>query len=179
LVWQILGYTKIISHRSSQELNLMTGNTIKEKIVAVLREAHPALNQLQDEFFVIGAAALIISGIPINDTMDIDLLTSSRDADKLKVLWKDRRLNYKPSEITRFKSNFARFQFDFLDVEVMGDLEVYSEGQWCKVTVNDFKLFPLNDSQIKVPTLGEQVRILQLFGRQKDKDKIGLIRKMA
>jgi len=107
----------------------MSSNTIKKKIIAVLEKAHPALNQLQDEFFIIGTSALILSDIPINDTKDIDLLTSSRDADNLKKLWKERLLNYKPTEITRFKSNFARFQFGSLDVEVMGDLEVYSKGR--------------------------------------------------
>src|SRR6478736_6572739 len=153
----------------------MGSNTIKEKIIAVLKEAHPALSQLQDEFFVIGASALILSDLPINETKDIDLLTSSRDADKLKGLWKERDLNYKPVATTRFKSNFARFQFGSLDIEVMGDLEVYSKGQWRKVVVNNFKTIALTDLQIKVPTLSEQIRILQLFGRQKDIDKIALV----
>jgi len=156
----------------------MNGNTIKEKIIAVWKEAHPALSQLRDEFFIIGASALILSDLPINDTKDIDLLTSSRDADKLKEFWKERKLNYNPEDTTRFKSNFARFQFGFLDVEVMGDLEVYSKGQWRKVVINNFKTVPLAGSQIKVPTLVEQVRILQLFGRQKDIDKIVLVKKM-
>ncbi|HEY5823574.1 MAG TPA: hypothetical protein VIT44_04370, partial [Cyclobacteriaceae bacterium] len=88
------------------------------------------------------------------------------------------QLKYKPAETTRFKSNFARFQFGSLDIEVMGDLEVYSKGQWRKVVVNNFKTISLTDAQIKVPTLAEQVRILQLFGRQKDIDKIALIKKM-
>ena len=156
----------------------MSSNTIKEKIVAVWKEALPALSQLQDDFFVIGGSALILSGLPINDTKDIDLLTSFRDANKLKELWGERELNYIPIETTRFKSNFARFQFDSLDVEVMGDLEVYSKGQWRKVAINSFKMIPLTGSQIKVPTLAEQVRILQLFGRQKDIDKIALVKKM-
>jgi hypothetical protein len=97
---------------------------------------------------------------------------------KLKEIWKEAQLKYKPIETTRFKSNFARFQFGSLDIEVMGDLEVYSKGQWCKVVVNNFKTIPLADLQIMVPTLADQVRILQLFGRQKDIDKIDLVRKM-
>jgi len=105
-------------------------------------------------------------------------LTSSRDADKLKELWKEQRLNYKPIETTRFKSNFARFNFELLDVEVMGDLEVYSKGQWRKVIVNSFKTISFTESKVNVPTLVEQVRILQLFGRQKDVDKIALIKKL-
>ncbi len=156
----------------------MSSNTITEKIIAVLEEAHPALRQLQDEFFVIGASALVLSDLPINETKDIDLLTSSRDADKLKGLWKERDLNYKPVEPTRFKSNFARFQFGSLDIEVMGDLEVYSKGQWRKAVVNSFKTISLTDSQIKIPTLAEQIRILQLFERQKDIDKMAMVKKM-
>ncbi len=135
------------------------------------------MSTLRDDFFVIGASAQILSGIPIADTQDIDLLTSSRDADQLKELWKAEKLNYQPVETTRFKSNFARFNFELLDVEVMGNLEVYSKGQWRKVVVNNFKTVPFADWQIRVPTLAEQVRILQLFGRQKDVDKIALIKR--
>jgi len=134
---------------------------------------------LQDDFFVIGSSALILSDIPmINHTEDIDLLTSSRDADQLKELLKNKRIDYKPTETTRFKSNFARFGFDELDLEVMGDLEVYIKGQWRKVKVDRFKEVRVGESKIKIPTLAEQVRILQLFGRQKDIDKVTLLKKM-
>ncbi len=134
---------------------------------------------LQDDFFVIGASALILSEIPmINHTEDLDLLTSSRDADQLKELLKENRIDYKPAETTRFKSNFARFRFDELDLEVMGDLEVYIKGQWRKVKVDRFKEVHIGQSKIKMPTLSEQVRILQLFGRQKDLDKVLLLKKM-
>jgi len=44
--------------------------------------------------------------------------------------------------------------------------------------VNNFKTIPLADSQIKIPTLAEQIRILQLFGRPKDINKIVLVKKM-
>jgi hypothetical protein len=156
----------------------MNGNDVKEKIIAVLKEAHPAFIQLQDEFFIIGSSALILSGVPVRDTKDIDLLTSSRDAKRLKTLWKEKKMNYHPVEINRFKSDFARFHFGLLDIEVMADLEVYSKGQWRKVTVNNFRTVPLNLFQIKIPTLADQVRILQLFGRPKDADKIALVKKM-
>jgi len=38
---------------------------IEEKILTVLNKLHPAMSTLQDDFFIIGATALILSGIPL------------------------------------------------------------------------------------------------------------------
>jgi len=146
--------------------------SIKEKITWTLKELNPVLQQLQDDYFLIGACALILSDIQIDQTSDIDLLTSSRDAATLKNKWVTHIQNYIPSDQHKFRSNFARFSFELLDVEVMGDLEVYSDNEWKRVMIKNSANYFNSDFEIRIPTLKEQVGILNLFGRPKDKEKI-------
>src|SRR5882672_10929168 len=98
---------------------------MKEKILETLSILRPALRQTQAPCFLIGASALLLTGIKLEQTLDIDLLTSASDGDLLKRLWADKKIEYTPAGGQKFRSNFARFDFGTLDVEVMGDLEVF------------------------------------------------------
>jgi hypothetical protein len=104
---------------------------MKKKIEDVISLISPDLQTLKDDYFVIGSCAMILLGIPIDKTSDLDLFVSHEDAEHLKVIWANRRReNYVPSDMHLFKSNFGRFDFDDLDVEVMGGLEVYRNNEW-------------------------------------------------
>ena len=148
---------------------------LKQKMTFVLSQAYSTLSQLEDDHFLIGSAVLKLSGVDIDITSDIDTLTSPRNADKLKVSWKDQlRANYQPEKATRFRSNFA-FDFDTMDIEVMGGREVKKNNVWNRVIIQHYFLFQDNGYSIKIPTLEEQKRILILFDRPKDKKKLKLI----
>jgi len=141
-----------------------------------MHQAYPSLSQLQDDYFLIGSSALALTGINIASANDIDILTSHKNADDLKNSWSNRlKANYQTDGGSLFQSNFARFNFDIMDIEVMGDLEVKRNNTWIPVTVQDYFLFEENGYQIKIPTLEEQKRILLLFDRTKDKEKLKLI----
>lgn len=151
---------------------------IKEKIHALLKEINKDLTLLNDPFYVIGASALILSGVEADDTFDIDLLTSARDADLLKTIWKDRQLNtYVPADGHQFRSNFGRFGFGDMDVEVMGDLEVCRNEEWIPLKVDEPVKINGDGFEVHVPSLADQKRILHFFGRPKDHQKIRLIEK--
>jgi len=141
-----------------------------------MHQAYPALSQLEDDYFLIGSSALALTGVNITSANDIDILTSHENADDLKSSWSNRlKANYQPDGGSLFRSNFARFDFDIMDIEVMGDLEVKRNNTWIPVTVKDYFLFEENGYQIKIPTIEEQKRILHLFDRTKDKEKLKLI----
>jgi hypothetical protein len=146
---------------------------LRDSILITLQEAAPEGSQLCDECFIIGASALVLAGIDLNYTPDIDLLTSSRDADRLSHLWSARRLDYTPQQPELFRSTYSRFKFSAMDVEVMGNLEINRAGAWTPLLVHD--AFEMEDSPWKIPTLKEQMRILQIFNRPKDLDRIALI----
>lgn len=149
---------------------------LNEKISLVLNQAYPTLRQLEDDIFLIGSSALVLSGIKIHAANDIDILTSRKNVDELKINWtNDLRTDYKPKSSSLFRSNFARFDFQIMDIELMGGLEVKKGNNWVAVVIEDFFIYEKDGYRIKIPTLKEQKRILQLFGRSKDKKKLKLI----
>jgi hypothetical protein len=148
---------------------------IKEKIFSALKESYPTLKQLKDDFYIIGASALILSGIEIENTSDIDILVTERDAVWLRKEWENKSINFIPSNSVLFRSNYSRYEFPDMDIEIIGSLEVNKEGVWKPVIIKDFIIFDTDEFQIKIPTIEEQVRILIFFGRKKDLDRLDLI----
>ncbi|MCU0354214.1 MAG: hypothetical protein MUD08_10825 [Cytophagales bacterium] len=149
----------------------------QEKLAELFAVLHPALFMLEDEYFVIGSSALVLTGVETNAVSDLDILTSWADADRLKLLWADRRkASHSPENALLFRSNFARFAFETMDVEAMGDLEINRGGSWQRLRILDFMEVPVADHTVRIPTLAEQKRIFLLFGRQKDLSKADLIK---
>lgn len=149
--------------------------TIKEKIFSALRESYPSLKQLKDHYYIIGATALILSDIEIENTNDIDILVSERDAEWLRDEWKNKKINITPDPSLLFRSNYSRYQFSDIEIEILGSLKVNKENIWTPLVIKDFVVFETEDFQVKIPTLAEQVRILNFFGRKKDLDRLKLI----
>ena len=88
-------------------------------------------------------------------------------------------MEYNPilKESELFKSNFARFNFEELDIEVLGDLQVYKNNNWVPLKIEKYESIPYYDLNIRIPSLSEQIRILTFFGREKDMKRINLIQK--
>ena len=152
--------------------------TVEEKITCTLAEAFPALQLLRDNFHLIGSAALFLSGIRMDEIYDIDILVSERDADFLSVEWENRLIKeHVTTNDELFSSKFARYRFSFLDIEIMGDLKVNIRGIWQPLEITENESVTTEIHEIRVPTLEKQKKILQLFGREKDKQRIKLIDK--
>lgn len=142
------------------------GETELKKAIVFLTDD---LSKLQDPFYIIGSSALVLAGIPLENTHDIDLLTSYSDATFLKEQWKVKNVRgYLPGDSDKFRSNFGRFQWSNMLVEVMGDLEVCHDGQWQKLQINEYFEISINELKIRIPTLEEQERIFRFFSRIKD-----------
>lgn len=150
---------------------------MKEKIRKSIEYIDKDLTQLQDPFWVVGSSALVLAGIQLESIDDIDLLTSSRDADFLKQRWKTYKLeDYSPAHADKFLSNFGRFKFGEILIEVMGELKVFHQNEWQILRINDWQEVVINEKvSVKIPTLNEQYRIFTLFGREKDLKKANLI----
>jgi len=151
---------------------------VKTKITDTLKAAKEGLACLKDDFFIIGACSTILSDIDTGNTNDIDILVTSEDADRLKPVWKD-KIEKDPAlkESELFKSNFTRYNFPKMDIEVLGDLLIFKNGNWEKVAVNHYATIDIDGFTIKIPTLEEQIRILHLFGRKKDLERLDIISK--
>ncbi|WP_199098665.1 hypothetical protein [Dyella sp. ASV21] len=138
-------------------------------LYATLAEIVPELHvHCLDPWCVIGSAAALLMGADVS-VADVDVLTSRDDAERLRVLWADRReATHEPVGADRFRSHFARFRFPGLPVEVMGGLELNQGNGWTPVSAGRLTLMGLNGLAVPVPSLQDQIRILDSFGREKD-----------
>lgn len=147
-----------------------------ERIIKILSEIQEDLALLKDNYYLIGSSALMLSGIPIDPPKDIDLLLSKNDALFLQEKWADKiNPQHIPKDGQLFRSTFTRYDFETMTVEIMGDLEIFSNGIWRQLKIEAYSFFELDDYAFKIPTLKEQLRILHLFGREKDVKKIEAI----
>lgn len=142
-----------------------------------LRAALPDIAAgFRDPWWIIGSAAMALSGIADTAPNDIDVLCSERDAQWLKAAWADHADHaYRPRDDARFRSRFARFIHLPMPLEVMGGLQVNAGDGWETLAIAATERVPVADFEVPVPTFREQVRVLRLFGRDKDLAKAALI----
>lgn len=119
---------------------------------------------------------MILAGVELEKLGDINILTTSADANFLKMQWKGREVKGHKYAFERiFRSNSGRFKFESLDAEVMGNLEVNAGQQWVPLLVRQFMNVRVGDLQVKIPTIKEQHRIYKFFGRPKDLEKAEML----
>lgn len=149
---------------------------IKDRINQTLISIAAGLQEINSEFCIIGASAMILSGIEIGETSDIDLLTTDMNASKLQHLLKAyMEVAPETKEDDLFHSNFARFNFPLMDIEIMGDLQIKKNNIWQPVCVQEYQEIFIGDLLVRIPTIEEQRRILSLFGREKDLKRLLLL----
>lgn len=149
---------------------------IKEKINQSLLSIAAELQLINPEFYVIGASAMILSGIEIGETSDIDILTTEVNASKLRHLLKVyMEVAPETKENDLFHSNFARFNLPLMDIEVMGNLQIRKNGIWQPVWVQEYREVSVGQVIVRIPTIKEQKRILSLFGREKDLKRLQIL----
>ena len=113
---------------------------IKDKITQSLASITVELQEISPDFYVIGASAMILSGIEVGETADIDILTTEMNSCKLQHLLKTyMEISPETKEDDLFRSNFARFKLPLMDIEVMGDLQIKKNDIWQSVCVKEYK----------------------------------------
>lgn len=127
---------------------------------------------------VIGSAGALMLGADVG-VADVDVLVSRTDAEALMVQWASRRDgSHVPADGDRFRSHFARFRFPGLPVEVMGDLELDAGDGWQPVSPGRLVLVGLQGLAVPVPSLDDQIRLFESFGRDKDRARAAALRKL-
>ena len=149
-------------------------------LYATLAEIVPELHvHCAQPWCVIGSAAALLAGAEVG-VADVDLLVARDDADALMTLWAERRdTDYQPAGAERFRSHFARFRFPGMPVEVMGGLELDRGDGWTTVNAGRLTLVGLNGLAVPVPSLEDQIRILESFGREKDLQRAKALHALA
>lgn len=148
-------------------------------LFVTLAELVPELHvRCAEPWCLIGSAGALMLGADV-DVADVDVLVSHADATALMARWADRRDDtHAPADGDRFRSHFARFRFPGLPVEVMGGLELDAGNGWQPVLPGKLVLVGLQGLAVPVPSLDDQVRIFESFGRAKDRLRADALRQL-
>ncbi|UJM87564.1 hypothetical protein LRJ86_04445 [Rhodanobacter denitrificans] len=149
-------------------------------LYATLAEIVPELHvHCVDPWCLIGSAAALLLGAQTG-AADVDVLTSRADAEALMAHWASRREPaFTPPEADRFRSHFARFHFPGAPVEVMGALELHADDRWRPVLPGKLVLAGVNGLAVPVPSVEDQIRLCESFGRPKDLRRAALLKQLG
>lgn len=154
--------------------------TARADIVNGVADWFPDIHRVaRDPWWIIGSMAMRLLGVE-TEVADIDVLTSTIDADALRDVWADRHVEVGArAGDQHFRSRFSRYAFQPLALEVMGDLEVNGADGWQAVCIEHTRYIQLGGYPLPIPTLPEQERLLECFDRPKDHVRLRLLRDMA
>lgn len=149
---------------------------LREVLASVVPDLH---RHCRDPWTLIGSAAARLAGAAVA-VADLDVLTSVRDADALIGHWRTRQDEaWMPPSAERFRSRFARFLFPGLPVEVMGGLELHGERGWEPVRIGAVVTLDVAGLAVPIPAVAEQIRVLESFGRPKDRRRATLLKSLS
>ena len=137
--------------------------------VRTLVRVAEALEAAQDDWWLIGGAAVALQGLAI-DIADIDVLLSVRDIRQVIAI-----LNIRPNEgvaIDRVRSDvWARWTALPLGVDLITGLQIRTGALWTRVEPKTREAVTVGGCAVYVPSWVELIGILRLFGRPKDLER--------
>lgn len=153
-----------------------TAAVLREVLVACVPDLHRCC---RDPWTLIGSGAAWLAGARVT-VADLDVLTSARDAETLIGYWRARLDTTTASAgAERFRSRFARFIFPGLAVEIMGGLEVAGDAGWEPMTIAEIITVDIAGMRVPIPAMEEQIRVLESFGRPKDRQRAVLLKSLC
>ena len=122
-------------------------------------------NRLQDDWWILGSAAIALTGVAI-EVLDVDLLVSERDARTLLADWALPGAAGDGEE--RIRSIRGEHAGTPIPIQIMGGLEVCTEGTWVPVTPNTRERIALPGGAVYIPDAADQLALLLMFRRTQD-----------
>ena len=157
-------------------VDIDTAAALREVLIASVPDLH---RYCCDPWTLIGSGAAWLAGARVT-VADLDVLTSTRDAETLIDHWRARLdTTTAAAGAERFRSRFARFVFPGLAVEIMGGLELAGDAGWEPVRVGEIMTVDVAGMRVPIPTVEEQIRVLESFGRPKDRQRAALLKSLC
>ena len=132
---------------------------------ATLAEVSRIAAPLEDDWWVIGSAAIALTGINI-EVLDVDLVVSERDARTLLGVWAAPAVATGSQD--RFRSIHGVHTGTPIPIEIMGALQVKVEDRWARVTPNTREAVDLPGGRVFIPDAADQLALLLMFRRPQD-----------
>lgn len=130
----------------------------------ILRSVASLPFDLPEGWAIFGSAALLLNGVDGIETTDIDIL----------VPYPDMLLCAVPpaTDCSIFYSvERSEYEIEGVTVDVSHGLQVWNGNEWCSVEIAEV----VEKDGLRYASLPECVRLLKLFGRPKDIQKLSLL----
>ena len=141
-------------------------SNIPDRLQTAVRFVAAECDSLEDAWWIIGSTAAFFSGLHHPVPNDVDLLVSARDAQRLFAQWRINPTESTPSKL--FRSLFGIHSLRTIDIEIMGGLEIFADGEWQRLEPKTRERVATEAGCLFIPAREEQISILRLFGRPKD-----------
>ncbi|MEL6691663.1 MAG: hypothetical protein AAFQ12_01325 [Pseudomonadota bacterium] len=125
----------------------------------------------EDPWWILGSAAVFLSGHDPGPIGDIDVLLSEADAQRLMS---DQGLeNLRDGGTPRYRSTIVlRPTLGEMPVELLAGYEVFQNDTWIAIWPTSRVSVTYPDREVFVPSVEEQISMLEMLGRAKDFDRI-------
>lgn len=136
------------------------------------------MTDVEKPWWIIGSAALALSGVQGVEPDDIDVVCDGEtlfqllESSGVKVL--------PPVPHKQFRSNpYQRIEVaNGTPIELMGDLEVHDGSAFRALSINSREAVMAAGKTFYVPSITEQIAIFGMFGRGKDRAKAALLEEL-
>ena len=142
------------------------------EIVRAVRTVSPLLSQADASWCIYGSCALALNGLTHVEVHDVDILMTEDGVRQLLALLPQAHLYDEDAPGGRFRSLHAWVDVEGVEIDLSGGLEVHHEGSWTPVRVNSVQ----QHDGIRYASLQDCVRLLRLFGRPKDLQRLDTLR---
>jgi hypothetical protein len=123
------------------------------------------------EWVLVGSTSLALQGVDM-DPEDIDILADKKGAYEIAELLREYEIQpviFSRSEL--FASHFGKFNIQGVHVEIMGDLEILTDGSWINVTADRLQskhICKIGEVEVPVSSLEKQFEFYKKSSRKKD-----------
>lgn len=149
--------------------------TLSSNHIETLKNTSRFLAASEDPWWILGSSAIALCGIDPQIIRDIDVVISPQDARRLMKRYD--LSNQADGGNHLFRSEIVlRPQLGPIPLEILSNYEIRERGTWTLLTLNTRKTVEVEGATLFVPELDEQIEILTKLGREKDLQRIALIR---
>lgn len=144
---------------------------LTESHLSALKHGADLLQDSQDDWWIIGSTAIALHGIDVGPVNDVDILVSLRDAQALRKATGS--ANQAATGSKKFRSAiFLILEHNGIPLEIMAGFQAHDQGRWQTILPNSRRAFKLGNARVYTPELPEIVKILRVFSREKDMNRI-------
>jgi S-adenosylmethionine-dependent methyltransferase len=123
---------------------------------AVLRQIAKGLSEAKVAYTVVGGASPALHGVPVR-VNDLDIETDAAGAHRFQALFPERVVEpVSQRESQTYRSHFGRFEFDAVEVEIMGDLHRREGERWVPTAARTQTTVDLDGVPVRVSWLEEE-----------------------